>query len=176
MLSQRSRLNHCKTWLSCLTLVLAFGLIGCNRSGNKAASSPAAGDSAVENNVAGDAADVAPAAPAKVLKAQRASVEVCKLGAKLRDNNDAQKIITGAPGVLLDVKVGAVLNIQIPQALQIFKASEGRVPKNHAEFLSQVVERNQLKLPELIDGLVYRFNPEKEELWVYPQGEAPPEK
>lgn len=115
--------------------------------------------------------------PAPILPpAQRATSDLCKSGAKLRDNNDAQKIITGAPGVLLDVKSGAVLELQIPPAIQHFKATHGRVPKNHAEFVSGVLELNNLQLPQLIDGMVYQFNPEKEELWAYPKDQLPPEK
>lgn len=114
----------------------------------------------------------APAVP----QAQKASAAVVKAGAKLRDNSDAQKMITGAPGVLLDVKAGTVFDISIPQAVQLFKASEGRVPKNHAEFMAKIIEANNLTLPVLIDGLVYQFNPEKGELWVYPKDQVPPEK
>lgn len=114
----------------------------------------------------------APALP----PAQRANADLAKVGSKLRDNSDAQKMITGAPGVLLDVKAGAVFDIQIPQAIQIFKASEGRVPKNHAEFMAKIIEPNNLMLPVLIDGMVYQFNPEKEELWAYPKDQVPPEK
>lgn len=124
---------------------------------------------------AGDAGQ--PAAPVlELFPAQRAKADLCKLGAKLRDNNDAQKMITGAAGKLLDVKVGAILDIQVPQAIQLFKAEHGRVPKNHAEFVQRVLEPNKLTLPELIDGMVYQFNPEREELWAYPKDEVPPER
>ena len=114
----------------------------------------------------------APAVP----QAQKASAAVVKAGAKLRDNSDAQKMITGAPGVLLDAGPNALFNIKIPHAIQLFKAPEGRVPKNHAEFMAKIIEPNNLTLPVLIDGLVYQFNPEKEELWVYPKDQVPPEK
>jgi hypothetical protein len=144
--------------------IVAIGLlVGCKPIGDNMGSAVAEADAAV-----------APPAPA-VFPPQRANADLCKLGAKLRDNNDAQKMITGVPGKLLDVKVGAVLDIQIPQAIQLFKASEGRVPKNHAEFVAKVLEPNMLKLPELIDGMVYQFNPIKEELWAYPKDEVPAE-
>lgn len=120
--------------------------------------------------------DAAGAVAAAVPPAQKASVAVVKVGAKLRDNSDAQKMITGAPGVLLDAKPNALFNISIPQAIQLFKASEGRVPKNHAEFMAKIIEPNNLTLPVLLDGLVYQFNTEKEELWVYPKDQVPPEK
>lgn len=133
-------------------------------------------------NPAGQASDPVaanqeePTAPAPLPEPQRANVKLCKAGAKLRDNNDAQKIITGAPGIMLDVKSSSVLDIKIPHALNLFKAEHGRVPKNHAEFMSRIVEFNNLTLPELLDGLVYQFNPEKEELWAYPKDKVPAEK
>ncbi|MFO0941013.1 MAG: hypothetical protein U0930_09610 [Pirellulales bacterium] len=148
-----------------VTVALSFAILGCNN--NQAAAPTVVGNPA--------AIDVA-AAPAQLPLAQRATSAVCKSGAKLRDNNDAQKIVTGAPGVLLDVKLDTVFNIQIPQALQLFKASEGKVPKNHADFVAKVLEPNNLKLPELIDGMVYQFNPEREELWAYPKDQVPSEK
>ncbi len=115
-------------------------------------------------------------AAAAVPPAQKASSAVVKAGAKLRDNSDAQKMITGKAGVLLDAPSNTLFNIKIPHAIQLFKAAEGRVPKNHAEFMAKIIEHNHLTLPVLIDGLVYQFNPEKEELWVYPKDQVPAEK
>jgi hypothetical protein len=158
--STRSNLRS-KVFLGSLALLLASTFIGCKPNG------PAQAQNA-------QAVDEPPVLT--VFPAQRAKADLCKLGAKLRDNNDAQKMITGIPGKLLDVKVGTVLDIQIPQAIQLFKASEGRVPKNHAEFLARVCEPNNIKLPDLIDGMVYQFNPEREELWAYPADEVPVEK
>jgi hypothetical protein len=128
-------------------------------------------------NVAG-AGGQAPAstaveAPAQVPPAQKATAAVCKLGAKLRNASESEKLITGAPGVLLDVKVGSVLNITVPNGIQTFQALNGRFPKNHAEFMQQIVEQYNIQLPELVDGMVYQFNPEKGELWAYPANEVP---
>lgn len=165
MLLQRVREILDSVWLvgGC---ILLLGAIGCKPGSENA--------TAVVDSGAEQAAEAPPAK--EVYPAQRANANLCKLGAKLRDNNDAQKMITGIPGKLLDVKVGTVLDIQVPQAIQFFKAEHGRVPKNHAEFLSRVCEPNQIKLPDLIDGMVYQFNPAKEELWAYPEGESPVER
>lgn len=158
--------------LSCplaLSIMLFCASTGCNNNQDAA-------PTVVGNPNAANADPAAAQAAAPVLQAQRASSAVCKSGAKLRDNNDAQKMVTGAPGVLLDFKSDSIFNLQIPPALQLFKASEGRFPKNHAEFMSKIIEANNLKLPELIDGLVYQFNPELGELWVYPKDQVPAEK
>ncbi len=112
-----------------------------------------------------------PASPAIV--AQQAVAGVGKQGQKLQQHSDAQKIITGPAHALLQFKQKAVLEIQIPQALQLFQASEGRFPKSHAEFMEKVVQPNKIQLPELPEGAVYHFNTEKNELWVYPENEVP---
>jgi hypothetical protein len=111
--------------------------------------------------------------PANDILAQKAVAGVGKQGQKLNQHSDAQKIISGPAAALINFKQKAVLEIQIPQALQFFKASEGRMPKSHDEFMTKIVEANRLQLPELPEGAVYRFNTEKGELWVYPENEAP---
>lgn len=156
----------------CLSLPLAAIIcagIGCKPNNSNSASTVVGDPGSAPGGAEGAAA---PAVP----PAQKASVAVVKAGAKLRDNSDAQKMITGAPGVMLDAGPNALFNIKIPHAIQLFKAPEGRVPKNHAEFMAKIIEANNLTLPVLIDGLVYQFNPEKEELWVYPKDQVPPEK
>lgn len=113
-----------------------------------------------------------PAAPTTVT-AQKAVAGVGKKGQSLNDNTGIARAITAGPATLLNFQQKAVLDIQIPQALQLFKATEGRSPKSHEEFMQKIVEANRLVLPELPAGGVYRFNTEKGELWVYPEAEAP---
>ncbi len=106
-------------------------------------------------------------------QAQKAVAGVGRSGASLRKHTDAQKIISGPASELLQFRQKAVLEIQIPHALELFKATEGRYPNSHQEFMEKIVRANRLTLPELPEGMVYRFNPEKGELWVYPEEEAP---
>jgi hypothetical protein len=112
------------------------------------------------------------AAPTEIT-AQQALAGVGKQGQSLQDHSDLQKIISGPAATLFNVKQKAVLEIQIPQALQLFQASEGRFPKSHEEFMQKIVEYNRLVLPELPEGAVYHFNTEKGQLWVYPEDEVP---
>ena len=107
--------------------------------------------------------------------AQKAVAGVGKQGQLVDKHSDVQKIVSGPAGALFKVKQKAVLEIQIPQALQLFKATNGEFPKNHQEFMTHIVEANRLQLPELPEGAVYHFNSEKGELWVYPEDEVPSE-
>ncbi|MCC7337672.1 MAG: hypothetical protein IT422_21495 [Pirellulaceae bacterium] len=113
-----------------------------------------------------------PAAPAEVV-AQQAVAGVGKQGQSLRNDTGVAKMISGPASVLFNTKQKAVLEIQIPQALKLFEASEGRMPKSHDEFMQRIVQANNLALPQLPEGAVYQFNTEKGELWVYPANEVP---
>lgn len=147
------RLFSSKTATLCIVATVAFGLAGC-------------GDNAA------DPTETSAEAPVNATVAQRATAGVGKQGQSLKDRPD---IIAGPVKVLFKVKQKAVLDIQIPQALQLFNALEGRMPNSHTEFMQKIVEANRLVLPELPEGAVYRFNTEKGELWVYPVDEAPAE-
>ena len=107
------------------------------------------------------------------MAAQKAVAGVGKQGQSLRNDTGVAKMISGPAAALFNVKQKAVLEIQIPQALQLFQATEGRLPKSHEEFMEKIVTANNLVLPELPSGAVYRFNTDKGELWVYPKDELP---
>lgn len=59
-----------------------------------------------------------------------------------------------------------VFQIQIPQAMNLFKASEGRPPKSHDEFMQRIIKENQIKLPQLPEGKRYQYDPKTAELMV----------
>jgi hypothetical protein len=59
-----------------------------------------------------------------------------------------------------------VFDIQIPHAMNVFKAVEGRTPKSHEEFMEKIVKANQIKLPKLPDGHRYVYDPRQEQLMV----------
>ena len=67
---------------------------------------------------------------------------------------------------LFTVRERIVFEAQIPEALKLFKASNGQGPKSHDEFMSQIIEANQIRLPELGQGQRYIYNPQTEELMV----------
>jgi hypothetical protein len=59
-----------------------------------------------------------------------------------------------------------VFEIQIPHALNLYKALHGDFPKTQEEFMKEIVKANQLDLPELPAGNRYVYDPEKGELLV----------
>ncbi len=112
------------------------------------------------------------AQPANI-QAQKAVAGVGKRGQSLQDDTGVAKIVSGPAAVLFKVEQKAVLEFKIPPALQMFKATNGRFPNSHDEFMEKIVKANRITLPELPEGAVYRFNTEKGELWVYPEDQAP---
>lgn len=113
--------------------------------------------------------------PATPIQAQKAVAGVGKKGQSLKNETGVGAIIAGPARTLMNIEQKAVLEFQIPPAVQMFKATNGRFPKSHDEFMEKIVKFNRLQLPELPDGAVYRFNSEKGELWVYPEDKVPAE-
>jgi hypothetical protein len=64
------------------------------------------------------------------------------------------------------VRERVVFEIQIPEALKLFKATNGQGPKSHDDFMTQIIEANQIKLPPVPPGSRYVYDPKTEELMV----------
>ncbi len=111
--------------------------------------------------------------PAADMEAQQALAGVGIGGQKFKNDSDFDKIMTGPISTLKHIQQLAPLEIQIPHALNLFQATNGRLPKNHAEFMTEIIEFNKINLPELPPGHVYHYNKEAGQLWVYPEAEVP---
>lgn len=64
------------------------------------------------------------------------------------------------------IRERAVFDIQIPQALKMFNAINGKGPADHEEFMKKIVGENNISLPELPAGKKYVFDTEKGELMI----------
>jgi hypothetical protein len=65
-----------------------------------------------------------------------------------------------------NMKERIAFDIQIPEAMKLFKATEGRAPKSHEEFMQAIIKANNIKLPDLPEGHRYVYDPKKEQLMV----------
>lgn len=105
---------------------------------------------------------VAKPEPAKPkITTRKADVGVGKKG---RDYG--QGLVATPAAAYFAVRENIAFRIQIPQALQLFKAEHDRLPKDHAEFMEVIIKANNIKLPELPDGDSYRYDPKTGELMV----------
>lgn len=83
-----------------------------------------------------------------------------------RSLDNEEGILVTPAKTLFAVGERMVFEVQIPQALQLFQATEGRKPSSHEEFMSRIVEANRIRLPALPAGHKYQYYPDRGELMV----------
>jgi hypothetical protein len=111
----------------------------------------------------------APPAPPQPLTAPKAPESVQKkaeVGVGKKGRGYGQGFITTPAATLFTVKERIAYDIQIPQAMQMFKGTEGRAPNTHEEFMEKIIKANQINLPLLPDGERYIYDPKTEQLMV----------
>ena len=75
-------------------------------------------------------------------------------------------------GTMYRTKENLTYNVLIPQAMKLYQANNDRFPRTHEEFMKEIIQPNNIKLPDLKDGCRYEYNPQKAELEVvYPINE-----
>jgi hypothetical protein len=56
--------------------------------------------------------------------------------------------------------------LAVQHALELFRATNDRYPKDHDEFMTQVIKANSIKLPQLSGGKRYEYDVENHQLVV----------
>ena len=54
--------------------------------------------------------------------------------------------------------------IKVFEALKLYNAEKGHYPRNHREFVKEIIEPNYIHLPELDEGMEYIFDPSERDL------------
>lgn len=76
-------------------------------------------------------------------------------------------IITEPVHQYFAAKERIAFEIQLPEALKLYKAlHDDKGPKTHEEFMKEIVDAGQIKLPELPEGHRYVYDPKTEQLMV----------
>lgn len=101
-------------------------------------------------------------------EARPAEVGVGIKGKSLENETGIGLAIAQPAMVLFRMKEKIPFEIEIPHALELYKASEGHAPQTHEEFMEKIVKFNNIKLPKLPEGQEYRYRPEDAQLWVQP--------
>lgn len=78
----------------------------------------------------------------------------------------AMSIVTVPLATYFKAQEMSVFRMQIPSAMNLYKAEIGEFPKTEEEFMKNIIEKNQIILPELPEGDSYFYNPETAELMV----------
>jgi hypothetical protein len=102
-----------------------------------------------------------PEAPAEKPVREKADV-----GAGEKGSGYGGGIITTPVSVYWRAQERITYQIQIPQAMQLFKANNGRAPESHEEFMEKIIGEQNIDLPELPVGHKYVYDPKEEELMV----------
>ena len=149
--------------------LLSAGLLAC--PGCEGAS-PGAPQPESKAQAANDPAANAPAATDPALNDPAATVRtpagvgVGKKGSSLRNETGVGRIIAQPAVSLFAARERAVFEIQIPHAMQLYKALHGNDPKTHDEFMANIIKANRIKLPELPPGQKYVYDPKTSQLMV----------
>ncbi|MDR0338532.1 MAG: hypothetical protein LBI18_15780 [Planctomycetaceae bacterium] len=83
------------------------------------------------------------------------------------DGEQVSDIITVPVATLFRAKEMTAFRIQVPQALQLYKAMhDGKGPETHEAFMQDIIRANNIPLPELPDGHEYLYDPATEQLMI----------
>lgn len=92
--------------------------------------------------------------------------KLAEVGVGKRGRDYGQGVVATPAASLWAASERITFEAEIPKAMQLFKATEGRGPKDHAEYMEKIIKANHIHLPELPEGDRYRYDPKTEELMV----------
>ena len=171
-------------------IVTLFFVMGCEQAPTSATPTPSApppSQQAMQNAmglsldpgagapVGGSSTPSAPAqtppveAPPAVVPTQPPTEQVkaeAGVGLKGQSLQEHSGVLVEPAKAYFRVEQKMVFNVQIPQALSLFQATEGRKPNSQDEFMTKIVAANSIQLPKLAPGQKYVYDVEKGELMV----------
>lgn len=121
----------------------------------------------VDRESAARALNQAKADAKPAMQDQKAGVGVGVQGRSLEGGSESNPatLVSGPAAAYFRTKEKIVFEIQIPSTLNAFVALKGRHPKSHEEYMREIIG-TQIQLPKLPKGMVYRYRPDSQELWV----------
>ena len=81
-------------------------------------------------------------------------------------SEEPMSIVTVPVSTYFKAQEMAVFRMQIPSAMNLFQASEGRYPNSEEEFMTKIIKANQIVLPQLPEGDVYFYDVQARELKI----------
>ncbi len=88
------------------------------------------------------------------------------VGVKGRSLDEHEGLLVTPAKAYFSARERIVFEIAVPKALQLYEATNGSPPRSHEEFMTQVIEAQGIKLPELPPGQRYVYDPQTKELMV----------
>ena len=159
-----------------LLVVAGVCLFGCTPSASPpadsmeaetpaASSDPAATTTEAVSGIPGAAAAMQgkPGTPAVETERVKAAVGVGEKGRSL--DGESGMLVTPVKA-FFSVQEKLTFEVQLTQAMSLYKATNGALPKSHDDFMAQVVKANGINLPKLPEGHTYVYDPQQGELQV----------
>ncbi len=139
-----------------LSLMLVV-LLGCGKESARPASQPK--PALVDEQT--------PPPPPPVVAKTPETVQVkAEAGVGDKGHGYGQGLVATPVAAYFSTKERMAFDIQIPEAMKLFKATEDRLPKSQEEFMSKIIEANHINLPTLPAGHRYLYDPKQGELMV----------
>jgi hypothetical protein len=88
------------------------------------------------------------------------------VGIKGRSLDQHEGLLVTPAKAYFSAKERIAFEIEVPHALNLYKASEGAGPKTHEEFMEKIIQFNRIKLPQLPPDAKYVYDVESEQLMV----------
>jgi hypothetical protein len=113
-------------------------------------------------------ADANPGAPAMPPGAPPGTTVVGKaqVGSGEKGRGYGAGLIATPAATYFQARERIAFEIQIPHALQLYKATNGVGPKTHQEFEQKILKEQRIELPTLPPGHFYQYDPNTEQLMV----------
>jgi hypothetical protein len=113
---------------------------------------------------------VQPARPSNPAPAMQPAAQKADVGVGKRGRGYGPGLVTTPVATYWAAKEMIAFRVQIPDAMRLYKATNGSAPKTHEEFMQKIIKENNIPLPELPPGQRYVYFPDREELMVeHPQ-------
>ncbi|MBR2586387.1 MAG: hypothetical protein IKE64_13250 [Thermoguttaceae bacterium] len=151
---------------SILCVILSVFLLGCSEK-RSVQIAPVKQDSAGEQ----EAAPSVPAEPQVQTREVPAAAGVTHRSDFDVSANDTtamvpMSIVTAPLAAYFNAEEMTVFNIQIPHTMSLYQAETGEYPKSQEEFMTNIIERNQIVLPKLREGDSYHYDVQTHTLMV----------
>jgi hypothetical protein len=88
------------------------------------------------------------------------------VGVKGRGLDQHKGVLVAPAKAYFTMREKAIFQIQIPHAMQMYEALHGSAPRTHEQFMKDIIQANQIKLPDLPPGQRYVYDPQAKELMV----------
>lgn len=142
-------------WQRLCSAVLVTFVAGCSGGYDEAPTAEAEAPPAAQ--------EAAPAAPAPAREMVR---EEAKAGVGAKGRIEGEGILVTPVKTYFLAKEKITFDIQVAQAMNLYKGEHGFAPKTEEEFWEKIIRFNQIALPELPEGHRYVYDVEKEDLMV----------